>query len=58
VHDCSGTQAAETLELVPYFEAGNQEQDAYRDGHWFHTERVSKITYQVWLPYRCHPTPE
>jgi DUF1680 family protein len=48
----SGTETVGEIEVVPFFEAGNHDNDIYRDGFWTNTERVAKITYQVWLPYR------
>lgn len=40
------------LELVPFFEAGNRDPQAYREGVWPNTEVATNITYQVWLPYQ------
>lgn len=51
--ECDATQTVGEVELVPFFEAGNRDSDIYRDGVWPNSERVAKITYQVWLPYRC-----
>lgn len=51
---CDATQTVGEVELVPFFEAGNRDSDIYRDGVWPNSERVAKISYQVWLPYRCH----
>ncbi|MEW6406158.1 MAG: hypothetical protein AB1649_30605, partial [Chloroflexota bacterium] len=39
------------IELVPFYQAGNQDKDIYFSGVWPHDERVSRYTYQVWLPY-------
>jgi len=50
---CEGTETTEEITLVPFFEAGNHSPDIYRDGVWPNSERVAKITYQVWLSYRC-----
>jgi DUF1680 family protein len=47
------SQLSGTIELVPFFEAGNQDDpDNYKDDFWTRHEQVAKITYQVWLPYR------
>lgn len=42
----------ETLELVPFFDAGNRDPDNYRHENDFQTESATNITYQVWLPYK------
>jgi hypothetical protein len=47
-----GGMAIEALILVPFFEAGNQDEGSFKDGIHPNYERVSRITYQVWLPYR------
>jgi hypothetical protein len=39
------------VRLVPFFEAGTTDPQAYKDGVWENTEPVTNITYQVWLPY-------
>jgi hypothetical protein len=41
------------LTLVPFFAAGNSDPDNYREGIQINSERVSHITYQVWLPHRA-----
>jgi uncharacterized protein len=41
-----------SVRLVPFFEAGTADPQAYKDGVWENTEAVTHITYQVWLPYR------
>lgn len=41
----------ETLELVPFFEAGNQDPACYDPGVRDRREPVLRITYQVWQPY-------
>ena len=51
---CDGIETTGEIELVPFFEAGNRDPNAYCDGIWSNRERVAKITYQVWLPYRSH----
>jgi DUF1680 family protein len=40
------------IEMVPFYEAGNREADVYQVGVFPNNERVSKVTYQVWLPYK------
>lgn len=40
------------LPLVPFFEAGSYDEDAFKDGVWSNFEAVTKATYQVWLPYK------
>ncbi len=40
------------IRLVPFFEAGITDPDAYKDGVWVNTEPVTKITFRVWLPTR------
>ena len=47
----SESQEIETVELVPFFEAGNRDPNCYRDGVFKAREHVPNITYQVWLPY-------
>jgi len=42
----------EPVSLVPFFEAGNQDPGSYQDGIHVNSERQSRISYQVWLPYR------
>jgi hypothetical protein len=40
------------VELVPFFEAGNKEPGAYKDGWaWSNEEPMRQVTFQVWLPY-------
>jgi hypothetical protein len=46
-----GVREEGTVELVPFFEAGNRDPDCYRDGVWPNEETSRRITYQVWLPY-------
>ena len=50
---CDDSQTSEEITLVPFYEAGNRDPDIYRDGVWPNSERVARITYQVWLPYVC-----
>jgi DUF1680 family protein len=53
-HDLAGGAtviAADRLELVPFYEAGDADPHSYRDGVWPNTEKVTNISYQVWLPY-------
>ena len=39
------------LRLVPFFDAGNRDDDRYRDGIWYiGRDPVRRTTYQVWLP--------
>ena len=40
------------LTLVPFFEAGNLDEGNFKDGIHPNDERVSHVSYQVWLPYR------
>lgn len=42
----------EDLILVPFFAAGNQDPGNFREGVHPNTERVSHVTYQVWLPFQ------
>ena len=42
-----------TLPLVPFFEAGSRDSDSFKEGVWSNFEPVTKVTYQVWLPYQC-----
>jgi uncharacterized protein len=41
-----------SLPLVPFFEAGSGDDDSYKDGVWSNFEAVTKVTFQVWLPYQ------
>ena len=41
----------EAISLLPFFAAGNQDPENFQDGIHPNSERVSRITYQVWLPY-------
>jgi DUF1680 family protein len=41
-----------SLPLVPFFEAGSSDADSYKEGVWSNFEAVTKVTYQVWLPYQ------
>jgi hypothetical protein len=50
---CADSRTSVDLELVPFFEAGNQDPENYRDGVWPNTEPATRVTYQVWLPYMC-----
>jgi hypothetical protein len=50
---CGTALAGETVELVPFFQAGSSDPASYRDGIHSNVEPVTEITYQVWLPYRC-----
>ena len=46
-----GLESLESVELVPFFEAGNDDPDCYLDGVFSNEEPPSGVTYQVWLPY-------
>lgn len=48
----NGIASVNTLELVPFFEAGNREPDNYRDGIATRWEAARNVTYQIWMPYR------
>ncbi len=51
---CSQAVEVSTVRLVPFFDAGNRDPDAYRDGYWTNSnDPAKKISYQVWLPYVC-----
>jgi len=50
--ECSGTKTPVAVRLVPFFEAGTNDSNAYKDGVSENTEAVTNITYQVWLPYQ------
>lgn len=41
-----------SLPLVPFFEAGSSDPDSFKEGVWSNFEAVSRVTYQVWLPYQ------
>jgi DUF1680 family protein len=43
---------AQEIEMVPFYEAGNREAGVYQVGVFPNNERVQKVTYQVWLPYK------
>ena len=54
-YDLNGSNhraAAQEIEMVPFYEAGNREADVYQVGVFPNNERVQKVTYQVWLPYQ------
>lgn len=40
------------IRLVPFFEAGTTDLQSYKEGVSKNTEPVTRITYQVWLPYK------
>ncbi len=56
--DCRQTEQVGTVRLVPFFDAGNRDNDCYRGGYWTNTnDPAKKITFQVWLPYVCQSNP-
>jgi hypothetical protein len=54
-HDLTGKEGPPRLEpvtLLPFYAAGNKDAQNFKEGIHPNYERVSHITYQVWLPYR------
>jgi DUF1680 family protein len=45
-------ETVDEVELVPFFDAGNRDPRNFREGIQPNNERVSHITFQVWLPYQ------
>ncbi len=46
-----GPRVVESLELVPFFDAGNRDAKNYRSGIVSFRDCAKDVTYQVWLPY-------
>jgi uncharacterized protein len=47
------SETRKIITMVPFFEAGNlNDPDNYKDGFWTRFDRVNKITFQVWLPFK------